>query len=165
MKKALFLTFLFLSAISFSSEAGVKGQKLDSNSSAENRDALPIVSRWNGGYPIAQLDQSKERHAQLHGGYFGDEMAFASFWKDFKPGTAVPQINFSEHLVVFVRGDASYSQMFIAKVTLKQNTAEVVAAGNRSNSTSEDSLAMALAVIPRAGVKFIRVGGEQIAVE
>jgi len=165
MKKALLFAFLFLSAISFSSEAGVKKEKLDSNSAAENRDALPILNRWNGDYPIAQLDRFQEGHAQLHGGYIGNEVAFASFWKDFKPGTAVPRVNFDENLVVFVRGDGSYSQMLIAKVILKQNIAEVVASGNRSRSTPEDSFAMALAVIPRAGVKFIRVGNEQIAVE
>lgn len=165
MKKALLCAFLFLSAISFSSEAGVKKEKLNSTSSAENRDALPILNRWNGDYPIAQLDRLKDGHAQLHGGYIGDEEAFASFWKNFKPGTAVPRVNFNENLVVFVRGDASYSQMLIAKVTLKQNIAEVVASGNRSRSTPEDSFAMALAVIPRAGVKFVRVGNELIAVE
>lgn len=165
MKKVLLLAFLFLSAVAFSSEAGVKKEKLNSNSSAENRDALPILNRWNGDYPISQLDRFKEGHAQLHGGYMGDEVAFASFWKDFKPGTAFPRVNFNENLVVFVRGDASYSQMLIVKVTLKQNIAEIVAAGNRSRSTPEDSIAMALAVIPRAGVKFVRVGNEQIAVE
>ncbi len=165
MKKVLLLAFLILSALSFSSEAGVKKQKIDSNSSAQNQDALPIFNRWNGDYPRAQLDHFKEGHTQLHGGYLGDEVAFSSFWKNFKPGTAVPQVNFNENLVVFVRGDESYRQMFIAKVALKQNIAEVVAAGNRSGPAPEDSFAMALAVIPRAGVKFVRVGNEQITVE
>jgi hypothetical protein len=165
MKKALLLAFLFLSATSFSSEAGVYKEKVDSNPSAENKDALPIVNRWSGDYPIARLDQFKDVHARLHGGYIGDEAGFASFWKEFKPGTAEPRVNFKENLVVFVRGDASYRQMFIAKVTLKQNVAEVVASGNKSRSTPEDSFVMALAVIPRAGVKFVRVGSEQIAVE
>ena len=55
--------------------------------------------------------------------------------------------------------------MFIAKVTLKDNAAEMVADGNTSGPSREDSLAVALAEIPRAGVKFVRVGKEHIALE
>jgi len=62
-------------------------------------------------------------------------------------------------------GDGSYKQMLIAKVTLKDNVAEMVADGNTSGSPGADNLAVALAAIPRAGVKFVRVGKEQIPVE
>lgn len=165
MKKKVLFVFLFLSALAFTSEAGVKGQKIDSSSSADKQDSLPILNRWNGDYPTAQLDHFKQWHGQLHGGYIGDDVAFAAFWKNFKPGTAVPQVDFAKNLVVFVRGDGSYKQMFIAKITLKQDIAEIVATANKSASTPDDSFAMALAVIPRAGVKFVRVGNEQTAVE
>lgn len=165
MKKLLLFAFLFISALAFSSEAGVKNQKTDSNSPAEKQASLPILNRWNGDYPTAQLDHFKEWPMQLHAGYFGDEAAFASFWKNFKPSTAVPRVDFTKNLVVFVRGDGSYQHMFIAKVTLRKDIAEIVAPADRSASTPEDSFAMALAVIPRAGVKFLRVGNEQTAVE
>jgi len=56
-------------------------------------------------------------------------------------------------------------QLVIAKVTLKDNVAETVGDGNTSGPPREDSLAIALLVIPRAGVKFVRVGKERIAVE
>jgi hypothetical protein len=159
-----FWVFIFLGTFAFSSEVGVKKPAKKLNSTAENQN-LPILNRWSGDYPIAQLDRLKERYAQAHGGYIGDEAAFASFWEAFKKGTAVPRVDFSKDLVVFVRGDGSYKQMFIAKVTLKDNVAEIVADGNTSSPPREDSLAMALVVIPRAGVKFIRLGKEQIAVE
>ena len=165
MKKIVFLALFFFSAFAFSSEAGVKNPAKNLSSVGEKQNYLPILNRWSGEYPIAQLDRLKEWHAQTHGGYIGDEAAFASFWKALKKGTAVPRVDFSKNLVVFVIGDGSYKQMFIAKVTLKDNIAEMVADGNTSGLSREDSLAMALAVIPRAGVKFVRVGKEHIALE
>jgi hypothetical protein len=159
----LFWAFAFLGIFAFSSEAGVKTPTTSLNSVGEKQNYLPILNRWCGDYPTAQRDRLKELHA--HGGSIGDEAAFASFWEAFKKGTAVPRVDFSRNLVVFIMGDGSYKQMFIAKVTLKDHVAEVVADGNTSGPTREDSLAVALAVIPRAGVEFVRVGKEQIAVE
>jgi zinc transporter ZupT len=161
----LFWAFIFLGALAFSSEAGVKNPAKNLSSVGEKQNYLPILNRWSGDYPIVQLDRLKDWHAQAHVGFIGDEAAFASFWEAFKKDTAVPRVDFSKNLVVFVMGDGSYKQMFIAKVTLKDNIAEMVADGNTSGLSCEDSLAMALAVIPRAGVKFVRVGKEQIALE
>jgi hypothetical protein len=165
MKKIVFWAFIFLGAFAFSSEAGVRNPARSLNSAGEAQNYLPILNRWSGDYPIAQLDRLKERHAQSHGGYIGDEAAFASFWEAFKGGTAVPKVDFSQNIVVFVREEGSYKQMFIAKVTLKENIAEVVAEKNTSGPPPEGSVAMALAVIPRDKVKFIRVGNDQIALE
>jgi len=83
----------------------------------------------------------------------------------FKRGTAMPKVDFSKNLVIFIRGEGSCKQMFIAKVTLKDAVADVVADENRSGPPPEGHSAMALAAIPRDKVKFIRVGKEQIAVE
>jgi hypothetical protein len=77
----------------------------------------------------------------------------------------MPRVEFSKNLVVFSMGDGTYKQMVIAKVTLKDNVAEMVADGNTSGPSRENSLAVAVAVIPRAWVKFVRLGKEQIAVE
>jgi hypothetical protein len=165
MKKIVFLALFFFSAFAFSSEAGVKNPAKSLSSVGERQNYLPILNRWGGDYPIAQIDRIKECHAQGNGGYIGDEATFARFWETFKNGTAVPKVDFGKNLVVFFIGGKSDKQMFIAKVTLKDNIAEMVADGNTSGPPPEGSLAMALAVIPKAGVKFVRVGKEQIAVE
>jgi len=165
MKKIILLALIFFYAFVFYSEAGVKNPVKNLNSAGEKQNYLPILNRWSGDYPIAQGDHLKGWQVQGDGGYISDEAAFASLWEAFKHGTPVPQVDFSKNLVVFVKGDGSYKQMFITKVTLKDSVAEVVAAGNTSGSSREGSLAMALAVIPRAGVKFVRVGKDQIAVE
>jgi hypothetical protein len=161
----LFWAIVFLGTFASSSEAGVKTPTQPLSSLGEKQNYLPILNRWGGDYPIAQLDRLKECHAQGNGGYIGDEATFARFWETFKNGTAVPKVDFSKNLVAFVIGGKSYKQMFIAKVTLKDNVAEMVADGNTSGPPPEGSLVMALAVIPRAGVNFICVGKEQVAVE
>lgn len=157
--------FVFLGTFAVSSEAGVKNPAKNLGSVGEKQNYLPILNRWSGDYPIAQLDRLREWHAQSHAGYIGDEAAFASFWQVFKQGTAVPRVDFSKNLVVFVIGNGRYKQMFVAKVTLKGNVAEMVADGNSSGQPRDDSLAAALAVIPRAGIKLFCVGKEQITVE
>jgi hypothetical protein len=165
MKKFVFGVVVFLGALPPISEAGVKNPVKSLKSSEEKQNYLPILHRWSGEYPIAHIDRLKERHYQSHGGYISNEAAFVSFWDAFRRGSAVPTVDFTKNLVVFVIGDRNSRQMFIAKVTLKDTIADVVADGNTSGSSREDSLEMALAVIPRTGVKVIRVGNEQLPVE
>jgi hypothetical protein len=157
--------FVFLGTFAVSAEAGVKNPVKNLGSVGEKQNYLPILNRWSGDYPIAQLDRLREWHAQSHAGYIGDEAAFASFWQVFKQGTAVPRVDFSKNIVVFVIGNGLYWQMFVAKVTIQDGFAEMVADGNTSGQPRDDSLAAALAVVPRAGVKFVRWGKEQVAVE
>ena len=157
--------FVLIVTLASSPEAGVKGSVKDLGSVGEKQNYLPILSRWSTDYPIARLDRLEEWHTRAHAGYMGDEAAFASFWQVVKQGTAVPWVDFTKNLVVFVIGNGRYKQMFIAKVTLKDDVAEMVADGNTSGQPRDDGLAAALAVIPRAGIKFFRFGKEQIAVE
>jgi hypothetical protein len=57
------------------------------------------------------------------------------------------------------------TQMIIAKVTLQDSIADLVADGIAFGLPPENRLAMALAVIARAGSKFLQVGNERIKVE
>lgn len=158
--------FILLGTFGFYAEAGVKNPIHSSKSFKEKEEYLPILNRWSGDYPIEPLDRFKNWHAQSsHWGYIGDEAEFASFWEAFREGKKAPEVDFGKNIVVFVSGDRTFKTIFIAKVTLKDHVAEMVADGNSSSSPSSDRLAMALAVIPRSGVHFVRWGREQIAVE
>jgi hypothetical protein len=57
-----------------------------------------------------------------------------------------------------------YNRTNIVKVTLKDGIAEIIAIETRSALPIEDKVAMAMVVIPRAGVKFIQAGNERIPV-
>jgi hypothetical protein len=86
-------------------------------------------------------------------------------WQAFKPGEEVPEVDFSKHLVVFSRNVSFYNRTSIAKVTLKDGVADFLAIETLSSMPIEDKAGMAMAVIPRDGVKFIiQAGGAGIPV-
>ncbi len=125
---------------------------------------LPILQRWAGDYPLAQLDRLPDGQRQSRVGYVGDAAAFTRLWQAFKPDTPVPALDFSKSLVVFARNVDLYRRTLIAKVTLRLGVAEIVDVGTASVSPIEDKVAMALALIPRDDLKFIQRGKERIPV-
>jgi hypothetical protein len=125
---------------------------------------LSILQRWSGDYPVSQLNRLPEGQRKSRVGYFAHAVQFADVWQAFKPGEEAPEVDFSEHLVVFSRNVDFYNQTSIAKVILKNGVAEVIAIETRSARPIEDKVAMALAVVPRTGVKFILAGNERIPV-
>ena len=73
------------------------------------------------------------------------------------PEAALPSVDFANNLVVFHRNVVYYNRTNIFKVTLTEGVAEVLAMETMSAMPVEDRAAMAMAVIPRAGVKAIRL--------
>lgn len=125
---------------------------------------LPILQRWSGDYPVAQIDRFPEEQRQSRVGYFGDAEAFGRVWQGFKPDTAVPAVDFEKQLVVFARNLGFYNRTLISKVVLRHGAAEVVAAETLSARPVEDAVAIALAVVPRKGIAFIQAGKERVPV-
>ena len=125
---------------------------------------LPLLQNWRGDYPLSQLGRLPEGQRASPVGYLGDLVEFAEVWQAFKPGENVPEVDFSRHLAVFSRNVNFYNRTAILKVVLKDGVAEIMAMETRSALPLEDKVAMALAVIPRAGVKFIQAGDERLLV-
>jgi hypothetical protein len=124
--------------------------------SSEPRDLTPSAT-WSGEYPIAALDQLPPGQQQNRAGYIGDVDTFAKVWQNFMPEAALPAVDFANNLVVFHRNVVYYNRTNIFKVTLTEGVAEVLAMETMSAMPVEDRAAMAMAVIPRAGVKAIRL--------
>jgi hypothetical protein len=124
--------------------------------SSEPRDLSPSAT-WSGDYPIAALDQLPAGQQQSRGGYINDAAAFAKAWRSFMPEAALPAVDFENNLVVFSRNVVYYNRTKIFKVTLTEGVAEIFAMETMSAMPVEDRAAMAMAVIPRAGVKAIRL--------
>jgi hypothetical protein len=125
---------------------------------------LAIAQSWSGDYPVAELRLLPEGQQQSAAGYLGSATEFASVWAAFRPGGAVPAVNFRKQLVVFHRNVNFYNRTGIVRVTLKDGVADVLAAETMSALPVTDKVAMALAVIPRAGVKAIQAGTVRIPV-
>ncbi|MBW2511705.1 MAG: hypothetical protein JRE01_06715 [Deltaproteobacteria bacterium] len=124
--------------------------------SSEPRNLTPSAT-WSGDYPIAALDQLPSGQQQNRAGYIGDVDTFARIWQNFMPEAALPAVDFENNLVVFHRNVFYYNRTNILKVTLTEGVAEVLAMETMSAMPVEDRAAMAMAVIPRAGVKAIRL--------
>ena len=127
-------------------------------------NALPILQSWRGDYPVSQLNRLPKGQRASRVGYLGDVVEFSNVWQVFKPGKKMPDVDFRRHLVVFFRNVAFYNRTAILKVILQNGVAEILARETMTALPIEDKAAMALAVIPRTGVKCIRTGNERIPV-
>ena len=125
---------------------------------------LPILAQWSGNYPVIQLDQLPEGQTTGQAGYLGSPAQFLRVWSIFKPGEAVPQVNFDANLVVFTRNIDFYNRINILKITLNDGVADMIAMETRSARPIEDHVAMAMAAIPRKGIKYILAGRERIPI-
>ena len=125
---------------------------------------LSILQQWNGDYPVSALNRLPDGQRKSRVGYLGDAASFNGVWQAFKLDEQAPEVNFSTHLVLFCRNVEFYNRTAIAKVTLVDGVAEVIAIETLSAIPIEDKVAMALAVIPREGVNFIQAGEERIPV-
>ena len=82
----------------------------------------------------------------------------------FKPEEKVPEIDFGNYLVLFARNVNFYNRVSIAKVVLRETTAEVLIRETMSALPIESKVAMALAIIPSNGIQFLQSGRGPIAV-
>jgi hypothetical protein len=90
---------------------------------------------------------------------------FNEVWKVFKPMEKVPDVDFSDHMVVFSRKVTFFNRTAIMKVMLKEGVAEILARETMSAMPIEEKVAMSMAVIPRSGVNFIAAGKKPIPVK
>jgi hypothetical protein len=156
----ILLAFLLSAALALPAGAAGKGAPM-----VPQAPFLKIAASWSGEASADELAALPQWRPQLRGGCLGDEAAFAAFWQVFKPGAIAPRVDFGRNMAVFVTRDSAYAQLAIVKVTLKDEAAEVVASGHRSGPARAERMSVAVAVIPRAGVRFLRVDGEQAPVE
>jgi hypothetical protein len=119
---------------------------------------LAISQSWSGDYPVTELGRLPAGQRDSGVGYLGSAAAFEPVWAVFKPGEAIPAVDFGKHVVVFHRNVAFYNRTRIFKVTLRDGVADVLAMETLSAIPIEDKVAMAMAVIPRADVKSLRSG-------
>lgn len=125
---------------------------------------VKILQRWSGDYPVAELKRLPEGQRQSRAGWLGDTATFASVWLAFEPGESMPIVDFQNHLVAFVRNTEFYNRTSIAKATLSGAVLDLLVIETMSALPIEDKVAMALIVIPRAGVSYIQSADAQVAV-
>ena len=106
-----------------------------------------ILQSWQGDYPTARLQLLPENQSEQSVGFLNDAKTFEGVWKAFKPGEAVPEIDFRANLVLFARNTQFYNRIRIGKVSVKNGVAEVLAMETMSAMPIEDKVSMFLAVV------------------
>jgi len=122
----------------------------------EKRD-ITMLQQWSGDYPVAELGRLPEGQEKARVGFMGDKVTFAAVWGAFKPGENLPDMDFSENIIVYTRNVTFYNRLTISKATLVHGVVEILSMETRSALPIEDKVAMAMVVIPRAGVIFFHV--------
>ena len=135
------------------SVSGAKAQPID----------VPFVERWSGDFPVAELKRLPENQRQSGVGFIADAKQFASVWEAFQVGRPTPVVDFEENFVVFVRNTEFYNRISIMKATLADGVLTLLAMETMSALPIETKAAMAMAVIPRAGIKTIQSGSVRIS--
>ena len=164
MKKInFFLTVLTLVILFGCSHSDTEVVKQPNRSHPLNGEAK-ILESWQGDYPVDQLQLLPEKQRQQTVGFIENAETFAGVWKAFKPGEAVPEIDFKTNLVVFARNTQFFNNISIGKVNVKNGVAEVLAMETMSAMPIEDKVAMSLAAVPRSGITAIQNGDEIIPI-
>ncbi len=125
---------------------------------------IPLLEKWSGDYPVSELGRLPEGQQNTAGGYIGDSETFSKVWSAFMPGEILPSVDFSKSIVVFTRNVQFYNRTSIFKVELLEGSAEILAMETMSALPINEKVAMAMAIIPREGVKSIKAGTETIRV-
>ena len=117
-----------------------------------------VLQSWPGDFPVAQIDRLPAGQRGQSIGYIGDRDVFKGVWTAFKPGETVPDIDFVNQLVLFARNTQFYNRISIGKVMVKAGVAEVLAMETMSAMPIEDTVAMSLVVVARAGITGLQTG-------
>ena len=124
-----------------------------------------ILQSWQGDYPVTNLRLLPEKQREQAVGFIDDAKTFEDVWKAFKPGEAVPDIDFKSNLILFTRNTQFYNRISIGKVNVKNGVAEVLAMETMSAMPIEDKVAMSLVVVPRQGIAAIQTGDDNIPIK
>ncbi len=124
-----------------------------------------ILQSWQGDYPVAQLSLLPEKQREQPVGFIDSAKTFEGVWKAFKPGEAIPEIDFTANLALFARNAQFYNRIRIGKVIVKNGVAEVLAMETMSAMPIEDKVAMSLVVVPRKGITVIQTGDKYAPVK
>ena len=129
----------------------------------KNTQDVSFDLHWSGDFPVSKLSCLPEEYRQSSVGFIGNAGQFESAWRAFKVSEPVPVVNFRKNLVVFVRNIQFYNRISIRKATLTNGVLNILAMETMSAMPIEDKVAMAMAVVPRAGIKLIRNGNTYIS--
>ena len=161
-KRLVFTAVLFMAFEIAPTGIAENGDNVDNVPGAAT--TVSIINHWIGEYPVARLDRLPEVQRDTPIGFIDDPDIFRAVWRAFKPNDESPKLDFDHHMVIFIRNVRFFNRTRILKVVLTDGIADIVAMETRSALPIEDKVAMALAEIPKKGVRAFRSGKHLIPV-
>jgi hypothetical protein len=162
LKRLIFTAVLFMAFEVSATAIAENGGNGDNGPSVVT--TVPIINHWNGEYPVGRLDRLPEGQRNTPTGFIDDPEIFRAIWQAFKPKDVPPELDFDHNMVIFVRNVTFFNRTRILKVFLTDGIADIMAVETRSALPIEDQVAMALAEIPKKGVRAVRTGKHLIPV-
>ena len=123
-----------------------------------------ILQSWQGDYPVDKLKLLPENQREQGIGFIDNAETFEGVWEAFKQGEAIPEIDFTTNLVIFVRNTQFFNRTRIGKVNVKSGVAEVLAMETMSAMPIEVKVAMSMVMVPRRGIKSIGTTDGQVMI-
>jgi hypothetical protein len=115
-----------------------------------------ILRSWQGDYPVAGLHLLPEKQRNQGVGFIDDSGTFENVWEAFKPGDALPEVDFNTSLVLFVRNTQFYNRISIGRVIVSGGISELLAMETLSAVPIEGKVGMAMVAVPRRGIAAVR---------
>jgi hypothetical protein len=131
---------------------------------AAGADSLPIREQWEGSYPTAELARLPEGQEMLATGVIGDPWEFRDVWAAWKPDTPPPALDFGREVVFFTRNTRYLNRLRIGAVNARDGLASLVSAETMTAIPIESECFLALAAVPRDGLRRVDAGGGTVAV-
>lgn len=125
---------------------------------------IGVSESWQGDYPTAQINLLPDNQREHAIGFIDDTETFTAVWNAFKPGEAVPEVDFKVNLVLFARNTQFYNRIRIGKVNVTNGVADVLAMETMSAMPIEDKVAMSMVVVARHGITGVQAGDEIIPI-
>ena len=123
-----------------------------------------ILQTWQGDYPVNRLHLLPDDQKDNAVGYISNENSFSLIWEAYKPEKPQPELDFDNNLVLFARNIQFYNRISIGQVKVVDGVAEILAMETMSALPIENNLVLSLAVVPRNGIKTIKVGDNTVVI-
>jgi hypothetical protein len=125
---------------------------------------VEILNKWDGDYPVNAIDKLPGSLHESAVGYITDAETMKPVWSAFKPDKPLPEVDFSDNLLVYSRNITYYNRTSIFRATLRNGVLEILARETMSAIPITDSVAISMVEIPRTGIKIIKSGDKQIPI-
>ncbi len=120
----------------------------------------------SGDLPVSALGQLPAGQQDQAVGVITDQARLDAVLQSLQAGDqTLPEVDFSSQIVLFTRNTVFYNRLSIGQVLRKGDTLTILAMETMSARPITDKVAISLAVIEKAGARYIDSGGQTVEIK